>query len=310
MSGASASPTCAVHSDRPAQSICARCGNFVCVECSDYGTYESCPSCRALTGELPGFTWTRETFSLDGLMGFAWENFKREWVMLSLAALVFMAVLFGASLATNLLQVAGAAIHPVAGGAMQLVSTVVQNLVQGVLTGGLVAVLYGVMKGQAADIGRMFSQFSSLGAYAVATLLQFVVVIVPVAVMAGIAVALRAAVGRDAMAVAIIVGVVVLIIPAIWVLLPFTLVPMEIALGGETNGTQAVKNAFAIARGKRLWMVLFGIVSGFILLVGALLCCIGVLPAFALTQMLTTALYLALRNGSGLQPMRGTALQS
>lgn len=308
--GGTASPTCAVHPDRTAQSICARCGNFMCAVCSDDGRYESCPSCRALTGELPGFTWTRDNFTLDGLMGFSWENFKREWVMLSLAVLVFWAILMGISFATNLLQLGGAAIHPVVGGVMQLVASVLQSIVQAALTGGLVAVLYGVMKGQSADIGRMFGQFSSFGAYAVSTLLQFALILVPAVVIAAIAIGLQRGVGEEAMFIAIGIFALVLIVPAIWVLLPFTLVPMEIALGGETSGMQAVKNAFVIAQGKRLWMLAFGLIAGLIGVGGLLLCCIGFLPAMALAQLLSTSLYLALRNGSGLPPMRGAALQA
>lgn len=305
MGGGTAGARCAVHPEQPAQGICARCGNFMCTGCTEVGTYETCPTCRALTGELPGFVWSRDNFTLDGLMGFAWEHFKREWVMLSLAALVFMVVMVGVSFAGSLLQAIGAVAGEAGSISMSVVSSVLQSIVQSVLTGGFVLMVYAVMKGQTADVGKLFGQFGNFGAYASSIGIYFAVLLVPMAVVGGIVAIIWNAGGETAGLISLGVAFLLVIVPLIWVLLPFTLVPMEIALGGETSGVQAVKNAFGLAEGKRWWMILFAIVGFFIAMGGVLLCCIGVLPALALIQMFNTCLYLALRNGSRLEPMRG-----
>lgn len=302
--GGQSGATCAVHPVRSAQSICARCGNFMCTECTDNGTHEACPSCRALTGDLPGFHWNRETFTLDGLMGFSWEHFKREWVMLSLAALVFFVVLFGFGFVGNILQVVGNAIHEAVGAGFAVIGQFLQSIVQATLTGGFVVLVYGVMRGESADIGKLFSQFSKLGTYAVVTLIYFGLVLIPVGALAAVVGVIWYAAGEEVGLVAAIVAGLLAIVPLIWLAMPFVLTNMEIALGGETSGSQVVKNAFALANGKRLWMFLFSLVVGLIATGGALACCVGILPAIGLGQILTTALYLALRNGSGLPPLR------
>lgn len=305
--GYAASARCAVHADQSAQAICARCGNFMCPACSENGQYDACPSCRALTGEVPGFVWNRESFSLDALWSFCWGHFTRDWVMLSLSALVFFVVIIGTTFIGNILQAAGKAIHPAAYGGMAVVGQFIQSVVQTTLTGGLCVVLYGVFKGGTADVGKLFGQFSNLATYALITVIEFAVVIVPIMVFGGIAGAVYFATNQNT---DVTIGVSVLlalvaVVPLIWVLLPFDLAAIEVALGGETNGTQAVKNAFALAKGKRLWMFLFAMVAGLVSLVGVFVCCVGVLPAMALGQMLKLTLFLAIRNGSGLPPMRG-----
>src|SRR5437867_4209924 len=44
------SPRCARHVDRSAPSTSARCGNFMCDECSLSGQSPTCPACRELAG--------------------------------------------------------------------------------------------------------------------------------------------------------------------------------------------------------------------------------------------------------------------
>jgi hypothetical protein len=301
----SASAACALHPDQPAQSICGRCGNFMCATCTEHGTYEACPTCREITGDVPGFTWTRSQYSLDGIFSFAWERFTREWVMLSLAALIFLVVIAAFSFVSQLLQLAGTAVHPAVGGGMGVVGSVLQSILQATLTGGFMVVIYDVMKGRQVDLGRMFGQFSNLGTYAVVTLLMMAIVFGTLLVV-GLGAGVGWLLGQETgLAIGIGAGTVLIIVPAIWLALPFMFVEMEVALGGEKRGVQVLTNAFRLAEAHRLWMLLFWFIGFLITLFGVLLCCVGLLPALALGNMLKTGLYLALRNGSGLPPLRG-----
>ncbi len=309
-SGASMGPgptgaQCAIHPDQAAQTACTRCGNFMCATCSEMGTFDACPSCRQLTGDIPGFSHTRDNYSLDGILSFAWERFKKDWVMLSLAALVFMIVAGGASFVTQILQAIGTAIDPLVGAGLSVVGSVIQSILQGVITGGFVVVLHDAMKGKSVDIGRMFGQFSNIGTYAVVTLLVFALVfglMIVVGIAAGIGFAVG---GQDGALVGGIIGGVLIIVPAIWLTLPLMFIHMEVALGGETRAVQALSNAFRLADGHRLYLFLFYFVAGLLSLGGVIACCVGLFPAYALAMMLQLGLYLALRNGSGLPPMRG-----
>src|SRR5687768_7322082 len=95
---------CAVHVDQSASGICARCGNFMCDTCSNNGQYEQCTACRALTGDIAGFPYNRENFTVEGIFGVAWDAFKREWPMLSAAVLVQIMVSFGISFVFGLVS--------------------------------------------------------------------------------------------------------------------------------------------------------------------------------------------------------------
>ncbi len=296
---------CPLHPEQGAQSICARCGNFMCGVCTEGGTYDACPTCRQLTGDVPGFIWTRGSYSLDGILSFVWDRFKKEWVMLSLAALIYFVVVFGAGLIGNVLQAVGMAIHPAVGAGLAVAASIIQYVVQAVITGGFVVIAYDVMKGRAVDLGRMFGQFRNFGAYTVATLLVFALLLtlaIPVGIGAGIGYAIGEETG---LFIGMGIGSVIAIFPGFWLLLPWMFLEMEIALGGESSGVQALVSSFKLADGHRLWMFLFGFLAWLMIFGGALLCCIGALPGFALATMLKLGLYLALRNGSGLGPMRG-----
>lgn len=298
---------CALDPEETAQAICVRCGNFMCATCTDFGRYDACPTCRALTGEVPGLVCTRDNLTFDAIWSFSWEHFKREWLMLSLSVVVLAVVLAGAGMVSSIAQRIGQEISPIAMGGLAVLGQYLQSIVQAVLMGGLCTVMYAVLRGGPADLGKLFGQFSRLGTYAVLMLVEFAVVLVPVMVVGGLGFAAWHF-SQNNLELALAVGGglgLLLIVPLLWVWLPLEYATIEVALGGETSGTQALKNAFVLASGKRLWMFLIALVSIPVVLAGMAVCCVGVLPAVALAQLLRVTLYLVLRNGSGLPPLRG-----
>ncbi|MGA9523903.1 MAG: B-box zinc finger protein [Myxococcaceae bacterium] len=295
------SAQCAIHADQRAQSICARCGNFMCNTCTEGGAHDSCPTCRDVTG-AGAFPFDRNNYEISGVLGFAWGHFKREWVMLSVAMILYMVILVGVSMVSTVLQAIGNQIHPVAGYAFAVPGQVVQSLVQMVLTAGLGLVFWEVFRGRSVDVGTLFRPFSRFGTFVVAMLVQLGVALAMVtliAVPAGIGYLIGE---EEGAAVGAGIGVVLFIVPMLWVYLPLLFVPFEVVIGGETSGVQAVKNTFRLAEGNRLSILGYSIVGGLIGMVGMFACCVGVVPAVALGQMLLFGLYLALRNGSGLPP--------
>lgn len=275
----------------------------MCDICSEGGTLQSCAACRALTG-TGDFPFTRDNYSFDGVFSFVWEHFKREWLMLSVAMLAFVVLLAGVSFVSQIFQAAGGAIDPVVQFVVLVPMQLVQSVVQFILTAGLAVMFWHVFRGESADVSHLFGQFSRFGSFLVAVLIQYAIILGIVVVLA-IPVGIGMAVGGEKGAViAGGIALVLLIVPMFWVALPLTLIPLEIGLGGETNAVQAVKNAFRLADGHRLSLLGYTFVAGLLAIVGVLACCIGVLPASALGQMLIVGLYLALRNGSGLEMRR------
>jgi hypothetical protein len=314
---------CAIHPDRVASRTCSRCGNFTCDECNVTGTEAMCPTCRGLVGGET-FPFTRSNFTFDSIWNFAFERWKQEWVMLSVCVLIFVAVGFVVGLFNGVFQGiarviigerGGAAAQGIIIGVSTLMSQVISTLVQGAFQMGLFRIYIDVLNGRKADVNRLFSQLPKLGRYILQTLLIVFVAIVPLLLYLGLLAVVAAAasgaslahldhLGRDfkpIAAVILILGFLALIPVMIYFGLPLQFATMELVYG-DTQPMESIRRAFKITDGFRLSIFGFGFIAGLIAMVGVFACCVGVLPAVALSQLILTSLYLALRNGSGLPP--------
>src|SRR5688572_28274214 len=83
---------CAVHTVSEALAVCTRCGNYMCGACSLSGRSAQCDTCRERAGGS-AFPFSRERWQFAELFDYCWARFKAEWLTLSLAALIFFAVL-------------------------------------------------------------------------------------------------------------------------------------------------------------------------------------------------------------------------
>jgi hypothetical protein len=294
----------------------------MCDECTLGRTVSTCPTCRALTGQAGAFPFSRDSWSFSAIWDFCFEAFKREWVMLSVAVLVMVGVSMVMSAVSQ--AVTGGAAY---GGSASLsiarfAMSALSQAIQGVLSMGLLAMVFDVLKGGRADFSRLGSQLSKTGKYLVQLLLLGVVFGVPIVLFfGGLAAAAIAAsgVGFSAQSLSnvegllehkqaigiLVIGVCLAFIPLIYFTLPLTFATMELVHDDDVGPWQAVANAFTIAKDNRLAMIGFGFVEGALVLAGLFACCVGMLPAAALAQMLMACLYLALRNGSGLSSPKG-----
>jgi uncharacterized membrane protein len=317
---------CAAHPLVPARQVCARCGNFMCAACVAAGAAGLCPSCRLAHGAA-AFPFTRDDYDVGRLVGYTWARFKTEWVMLALGAFILLAASTVGSLAGSALSSALSAVVQASTGSStaatvaalvfgQGLGIVINVVLQGGLMLGLLRMCLDVLQGRAADLARQFSQFRKLGAYFLMQLLLFAIIGVPVAlftvlVMASLLAANggvlpgsanelveHLATGRTL--VILVVGSLAAVPALIWVGLPLTFAPFELAWT-DCGPVESVRRCWTVATGHR-WSLFAITVVGFgFMLAGLAACCVGIVPAMGLWELLLASTYLALRTGSGLQ---------
>ena len=309
---------CAIHPMAGATGTCERCGNFMCEVCSQRGQHALCPACRARTGEVL-FPLRRDTWNFGALWDYCFEAFKRDWLMLSVAVLVWLAVTGVANFTGN---IAGAVVQNenawVLGIILMVIAMVVQTAVQGVMGLGMMRVVFDVLEGGGVDIARLFSQFPKVGRYLVMVLLAGLMLVLPLVLLFCVLslvglVAVGVSVGdvfggesfgsgRELALVAIFGGAGVLtLLPALYFGIPLYLMQAELTFNEDVSPTQALRNCYTLAHGERLSIFGVSLLVGLLVFGGMLACCVGILPALALGQLLLGGLYLALRNGSELE---------
>jgi hypothetical protein len=319
---------CARHPGVAAPLVCGRCGAFMCVECSLGGSESLCPACRELVGS-DGFPYRRDDFDFSRLWNHSLEAFQRDWLMLSVGALIFFALALGGSLVSNVLtsivlRVAGFAprgkdslsyiLASVLTG--QVFGTLIGIAVQGVALVGFYRLTMDAVLGRRVDIGRMFSQLRKLPTYVVTQLILIAVVWIPSALyfvvlgvvalkLAGLSVGglttsdLSRLLGAAPLAV-LMLGILGYIVVFVVVLLPMSLFVAPEIVVSDAGALEALRRAWNIGRGMRLPCLGYSCVFGLLVSLGALLCLVPVLPAMALGGCLLMSLFLAARNGSGL----------
>ena len=313
-----AGANCAIHPMVGATGTCERCGNFMCEVCSQRGKHILCPACRARTGDM-AFPLRRDSWNFGALWDYCYEAFKRDWLMLSVAVLVWLAVGTVANFTTNIASVVLESSDAwVLGGILLFVSLIVQTAVQGVMALGMLRVVFDVLAGGGVDIARLFSQFSKVGRYLVTVLLAAVMLVLPLVLLFCV----LSLVGLVAVGVSVgdifagqsfgsgremaLVGVfavagLLTFIPALYFGIPLYLMQAELTFNDDVSPMQALRNCYTLARDERLSIFGVSLFVGLLIILGMLACCVGVFPALGLGQLLLGGLYLALRNGSELE---------
>jgi uncharacterized membrane protein len=291
----------------------------MCEVCSQRGQLLLCPACRARSGTLD-FPLRRDTWNFSALWDYCFETFKRDWVMLSVAALVSSAVGMMANLSGNVVSSAmqGQGADSLAlTGVLLLFTILLQVVVQGTMALGMLRVVFDVLEGGGVDVARVFSQFPKVGRYLVTVLLTSVLLLLPLVLLflvlsfiglaaAGLSVSELAggqaleSMGPTLAGVFVVAGLVTLI-PAIYFGLPLYLLQAELTFNEDVSPMQALRNCYALARGERSSIFGVSFVAGLLVFAGVLACCVGAIPAIAMGQLLVGGLYLALRNGSELE---------
>ncbi|WP_223639581.1 hypothetical protein [Corallococcus sp. EGB] len=287
----------------------------MCGACGESGALEHCPTCRERFGDT--FPLRREKWSVGKLWDVCSVAFQREWVMLSVATLISLGVSFGAQMLVNLATTIGGSLDSVVLTAvLAVVGLVAQQLVQGLMQLGFLRVCFDVLEGGRADLARLFSQMNKAVPYALTMLLLFAISFGVVLVLALLGILVAAVLGlsvsdipgagaspqaiRDAVAPFLgVLGLAFLVLvgPLTYLLLPLYLVQPELAFNDTPpSPVEVLRRCWGAARGQRLSMLGVGFMTGAVMLLGLVLCCVGFIPGMALAQMLIAGMYLTVRS--------------
>jgi len=315
------SAQCAQHPERQALAVCQRCGSFMCSDCRQAGPGDLCPACVSRTeGTVAGFPFSRHAWDFGSVMNYAWEAFQRQWLPLSLAGFIFMVVTYSVSFAMQLVQNVAAPGEEVFANfdetkiatlavffAFSVAGGMVQGVIQGILQMGLVRMCATALTGGTVSVGQLFGQLEKFGKLVIQMFLVFALFALPTllyaAAVAGVIYGLG---GFDRPEVALAIGGAATLLvmgPLLYFSIPLSFMNIELAMNDSATPMQCLRNCFAIAKDHRLWIVVFGLVVGLVVMVGMAACCVGIFPALALGNMMLVGLYLTLRNGSGLSTL-------
>jgi uncharacterized membrane protein len=92
----------------------------------------------------------------------------------------------------------------------------------------------------------------------------------------------------------------VVVLVAAVVLLPAFVFSVPELIVGQCTPLEAIVRAWRLGSGQRLRLMGYGMVAVGLVLVGGLLCCVGIIPALPLAYMLLLALFLGLRRSAAL----------
>jgi hypothetical protein len=273
-----------------------------------------CSLCLDLADSPQPFPLSRSRWSFASLLDYSVQRFRREWLMLSISALLVLVIAMAGSVVQIIPQLVAERLgSPRAVVVVGVVGYVINFAFQGIVSLGMSRIALDVLQGQPADPVRVFSQLRKIGRY----LIQGLILITFASLFAGayLAIALVVAVVRsgeptlDALfsapsgweaATPFLIAGAIAIVPAFYLFTPFYFVPVELALGERIGAVGAIRNCFAVLRGERLSAIGVLIMTGVVTFIGVLACCVGFVPAFGLATLLYAGVYLALRGGAAL----------
>lgn len=291
---------CAVHAETEALAVCSRCGNYMCAVCSQSGRSGQCNACIERAGGS-GFPFSRDRWQFSAVLDYCWARFKAEWLTLSLAALIFLVIIYaiatvGALAAVLFTRSAADAADSqsqlpalVLQGAMQ----VVQVLVQVWLQIGLFAMALDTLEGRAPKLSTLFSRIDSFPA----ALLQLLIIYAGIIVwLAPVGLTYLFVPGETSTRlVAALVVAVVLGVPAIYLAVGCGFAMLELAHNPEASGVEALRTSFDLVGGQRWIVIGTGLMAGVVTLAGMIACCVGIVPALAFATLMVGGVFLALK---------------
>jgi hypothetical protein len=282
---------CQVHVGQPFTAVCQRCGTYMCSVCSEGGRHALCAACRDRAG-VGVFPFRRDAYTLGALFDFAWKAYKRSWGVITGGTAIFMIIVIGISVPFS---IAGTLLGTTtsSGILLQLVSFVVQSLVQGLLSLGLFQMSLKAARGETPELADLFAGSRRFGTWVAQALILGAVITPIIALLGGAAWML----GTENWTIS--AGIGVLLLPVwIYVFMGFAFGALEIMAQPSVTAVGALRNSWAIASGKRLEMLLLVIAAFILYVAGFVACLVGVLFTMSYASVVFAAYYLAVRNGA------------
>jgi hypothetical protein len=298
---------CSLHPELAALDVCSRCGSFRCLQCS--AGSDLCPRCR----EFATFPLSRSGWRFSELFDYSLACFRRQWLMLSVAGLLFFVIGMAGSFVGAAVQAVGEGIGTRGAEIIAIALAQVGNVaVQGIATLGIYRVALDVLQGGSADPARMFGEAWKIGRYLLQLLIVGALAVLCAVPYFGIVALIvfritgenldsfvSGTVSGDAV-IPLVIAAAIAIVPATYFFIPAYFGPVELVLNHRLSARDALRNSYAVLRGGRLAALWAWMVMGVIGIAGLLACCVGIFPALAFSMLLQTGLYLTLRTGAAL----------
>jgi hypothetical protein len=282
--------------------MCAQCVSSVA------GSPQNlCLTCASRAGVSARFPYSRDNYTLDGLLNLSLSRWKENWLPLGLCTLGLLVISVACAWIGQALRLQ----RPIGSfeqgsfdpnisaltmmAVQQIVSTVVQTALYLMMFGYVLDILEGKPTGVAKSLARLRALPAQLLGFAIVyggTLAAF-------GLIAGIVVITHAVTLLPVQA-WIALGVFVGSAWMTWLFVSFAFVMYELAYDPTASMISALQTSLRLVDGQR-WRVLG--MSSLVMLItfgGVLLCCVGFLASLPLGTLLYGAMFLALK-----QPTRG-----
>ena len=289
---------CAIHPDRTAERTCARCGNYLCTGCTSVAGSGLCLTCVSRVGEQGAFPFSRDRYSLDGLLKISIARWKENWELLLLAFGGGLILFYGVSLGgewlfDNVTDPDSRLRSPVSAVRLgfQFAVTCLQLVGQLVLFGICVDLLEGKKPSSDSALARLSQAPNAL--------LILVLTSLALVVYAGVHVAAFFAFGGLSAGfqpwIAVAVLWVISLPVIVYVMLGVMFAMLELSVDTEASAFQAIRTSWEAVAGHRFEVLGITFVVGVISVLGFLACCVGAIATIPLGSLIYCGLYLALR---------------
>jgi hypothetical protein len=293
---------CAIHPDQIAVRTCVRCGNYMCSACTSADdTSGLCLTCaNRVGGSGAAFPFSRDHFTLDGLLNLSLSRWKANWQLLTFGFGALMvaayAISLGGEFAFDRVADASGAESPLhsplhaARIGFQIAVTLLHLAVQLAVFG----VCLDLLEGRKFDLQRALERMRRLPE----AILQTVVMYGVLAVDFGLHFLLFYALGGlDAAPRSIVIPIALWLVLAplrvyVWLGVMFSMIAL--LADPQANAISAFAVSWRAVSGKRLRVLGVSIACGVIAGAGVLACCVGMLASIPIASLLFVALFLAL----------------
>ncbi len=292
-----------MHAGKPFVTLCSRCGTYMCQTCTEDGAFRTCASCRAQTSP-EAFPFGRENHSFFALVVFAFQAYRANWAVLTVALVISVTLTVGAqvlALSLPFLFEVGSSGSLV----LQALVFVPQSVLPLVFTVGALNLSVRAARGEHVVLSQLFCDFRTIGRVALLLLLLNALLLFVLPLLLGPLLYWGFLVGSfslESLPIAALVSIPVVVAVLTYLGLGLCFATLELVAQPAVGPIAALRNAWAIARSRRLTLLAYLALCFGLSFIGAAFCFIGLFVSLPYTFVLMAAAYLALRNGaSGLE---------
>ncbi|HEX7480431.1 MAG TPA: hypothetical protein VF331_21700 [Polyangiales bacterium] len=289
---AGAAARCAIHPDVVAYATCSRCGNYTCERCREAQSTTLCLSCRVRTAAAGPFPYSRDHWSLDGLISLSLSRWKQHWGLFVLLSGAGLCLVYGSMFAFILFSTRAPSVGRgwLALALHQAAPQVVTSVLQLCMELSLFGLSLDVLEGRPASLVAALARLRRLPE----ALLQLCITYAAFGALLG---AFGLAAWKAGASQLWFVGLVALVAapPTVYVGLGFVFAQISLVADPNATAWSAMRSSWTIVSGRR-WAVLgVSVVAGIFACLGLFACGVGFVASLPLGTLLYSALFLALK---------------